>query len=262
MTFKSQTFVRSRTTTACYAAALDEIVALDRRIFEVGELGGAYDNTTLFRDAHDDDNIVVHMREGRELVGYGFVKIVEVVVGGRPVRAFQPLAGLLPEHVGQGAAMRIGIQTCFRVLAVCGSPTYMVGFVVNPGLYRGLSGLLDNLYPSPAYAARAESLEPEVLRAAIERWAVQAAPGYEDAAHFVTKDAEVSRRRPFRPQSAEDAFFLAANPRYADGHYLAVCARMGWASMTRALLRELTRRRGAPAQREAYGDATAVTPRA
>ncbi len=230
-------YIRSESSPEDYQAALNKIIELDREIFMHNNADDSALNE-LFRDPADEDTIAVLIKLANKVVGYGFVKIITVEVEGKPVKAFQPLSGILPKYVGNNIGRVVWLKTFLQALRICGWRAYMVAFVMNPGIYRYITNVSHRLYPSP-YNTNCLSNESVALKSSIDCWKVPVAQGLENARYFVTTDVEVAHKRSFNPRCKNDHFFMAYNHGYQKGRYLGICTKVTGTRILVAILRTI-----------------------
>jgi hypothetical protein len=223
-------------------AVLDQVVALDARIFEHRSEQIRERFYRGMRDLSSADKLVVLYEEGTEIVGYNLIKIHPLEVGTQTVWVVGSVAGFLPGHTGGNRSMPDAIRAMLGYkLRHPGRAFFFVSFLLNPGGYGMLADLCPATFPS-VHRPRPRGIEPALIAAAARAWGIEVLS--DDPARFIATTGRVCRE-PFerRRDSEHIRFYERLNPRHAEGELLGVCVPLDFEHLLSGVFRLLLRRR-------------------
>lgn len=177
------------------------------------------------------------------MVGYFATQFLDRSVEGRNVQVFRAQAGILPEYRGRHSTVSVGLVEAARYkLRHPFHEVYYLGMLVHPSSYHLLAKYFPEIHPT-----RTRGL-PESVR----RFMVALADSFHESAVSVDRPlirqvGWITREYPAefdRSESAmaDEAFFVAANPAYMQGHGLVTLVPLTLANLAAAAFRLLARR--------------------
>lgn len=207
----------------------------------------AYLDRALDPRVHDRFNAVLLARDGGRPVGFMAAQARRERVLGREVEVLSAVAQVDPAYQGRGVLGLgfIGLALRYaRTRLVVRCPRYFVGVCLNPAVYYFIRRRAPRMFPGP--------LRPEdpVMAALCER-RFPAAERDEGVVHGLRAPILDARVRAWIDRTADPlvAFYLARNPRYAEGRGLPFAIPLGvadfvcgtalhaWLTVTRPLRR-------------------------
>ncbi len=219
---QKKTLQRSSAKLTEYNNLVNEIIALDKRIFDHNQ-SRAEQIDKVFRDSADDDNIACLIYKGENPIGYCFVKIIYIKLNQKRVRAIQGVVGILPGRHGGNIVFPTYLSLCLKYLFDSRCDTYGVGFITSPNLYASSAKFASKFYPSPNYQDP-NCEEAIVLQKVIDHWKMEPVQNT-NSPFFITEDLVAVDSFDIEPRNKEEAFFFKFNPEFKKGHYLGFCVK-------------------------------------
>lgn len=222
-------------------ALLDQVIALDERVFEHRSERDRERYHAGMRDLSSGDKLLVLYEEGTELIGYNLIKLLPIEIDGRTVWVVGSSAGLLPGHTGGNRTILDAIRATVRYkLRHPGRELYFVTFIVSPGVYDLFADLSAAVFPS-VRRPRPAGIERSLIAAAAERWGM---PVVTDEPERLIASPGRLLREPYerRREGEHVRFFEALNPRHAEGELLGVCVPLGYRDLLEGAIRQIQRK--------------------
>lgn len=222
-------------------AILDQVIALDERIFEHRSERDRERYHAGMRDLSSGDKLLVLYEEGSELIGYHLIKFLPVEIDGRTVWVVGSSAGLLPGYTGSNRTILDAIRATVRYkLRHPGRELCFVSFLLSPAAYDLLADLSPATFPS-VRRPRPAGIERSLMAVAAERWGM---PVVIDEPERLIASPGRTLREPFerRRESEHVRFFEAKNPRHAQGELLGICIPLGYRDLIEGAVRQIRRK--------------------
>lgn len=220
---------------------VEDLWRLNNKVFEGATLEQFLDN--LFNPEARWLRVRIFEDADGRMVGYFATQFLDRSVDGRTVQIFRAQAAILPEYRGRHSTVSFGIAEAARYkLRHPFHEVFYFGMLLHPSSYHLLAKYFPEIHPS-----RTKALPENVRRLMValadsfHEKAVSADKPLIRQVGWITRENPVAREQS-RSAKADRAFFIDANPGYAQGHGLVTLVPLTFANLAVAASRFLVRR--------------------